>query len=129
MAEGIEENTATPGGSPTPSRRGEVYWLDFDPASGAEMKSTDPCVIVQNDVGNQKSDLTIVVAITGNLRVANLPIGVLIQAGTAGLSIDSVAHCGHVYTIDQARLGSRLGRLPAAIMSQVDHPLIRSLAL
>src|SRR5258708_9932322 len=115
--------------SSRPIRRGDVYWLDFDPATGAEMKLFHPCVVVQNDVANQRSALTIVVAITGNLRVASLPIGVLIPAGTAGLTKDSVAHCGHVYTIDQTRLGAKLGRLPVALMSAVDKALMRSLAL
>jgi mRNA-degrading endonuclease toxin of MazEF toxin-antitoxin module len=59
-------------------RRGEVYWLDFAPATGQEMTGSHPCVVVQNDVGNQHSALTIVVAVTSNLRVAVLPIGVLL---------------------------------------------------
>ncbi|MCY2993989.1 MAG: type II toxin-antitoxin system PemK/MazF family toxin [Planctomycetota bacterium] len=37
-----------------------------------------PCVIVQNDIGNQHSALTMVVAVTSNLRVAALPVGVLL---------------------------------------------------
>ena len=55
------------GGSISFLRRGEVYWLDFAPASGQEMTGMHPCVVVQNDVGNQHSALTIVVAITSNL--------------------------------------------------------------
>lgn len=119
----------TPASGRLTPRRGEVCWLDFDPATGAEMSSFHPCVIIQNGVGNQRSSLTIVVAITGNLRVAKLPIGVLLPAGTAGLLKDCAAHCGHLYTIDQSRLGSVLGKLPAHLMSQIDQALIRSLAL
>jgi mRNA-degrading endonuclease toxin of MazEF toxin-antitoxin module len=73
------------------------------------MTGIHPCVVVQNDVGNQFSALTIVVAITGNVRVASLPIGVLLKAGMGGLSKDSVAHCGHVYTVDKARLRTKMG--------------------
>ena len=81
---------------PPAPRRGEVYWLDFAPATGHEMTGNHPCVVVQNDVGNQFSALIIVVAVTSNLRVASLPIGVFLAAGMGGLRQDCVAHCGHV---------------------------------
>ena len=110
-------------------RRGEVYLLDFAPATGQEMTDPHPCVIVQNDVGNQHSGLTIVVAVTSNLRVASLPVGVLLPAGTGGLANNSATHCGHLYTVDKKRLGKRLGQLPAAEMGAIDMALRRSLTL
>jgi mRNA interferase MazF len=91
------------------------------------MTGVHPCLIVQNDVGNQHSRLTIVVALTSNLRVASLPVGVLLKAGEAGLARDSVAHCGHVYTVDKQRLGRRLGLLPSAKLAEVDKALAISL--
>lgn len=114
--------------APSP-QRGEVYWLDFAPATGQEMTGKHPCVIVQNDVGNRFSGLTIVVAVTSNLRVASLPVGVLLPAGEGGLAKDSVAHCGHLYTVDKVRLGQRLGQLSSARMAEVDRALARSLGL
>jgi mRNA interferase MazF len=99
-------------GASTPfPRRGEVYWLDFAPATGQEMTGKHPCLIVQNDTGNEYSGVTIVVAVTSNLRAAALPVGVLLRSGEGGLSRDSVAHCGHVYTVDKKRLGRRVGQL------------------
>jgi mRNA interferase MazF len=106
-----------------------VYLIDFAPATGHEMTGLHPCVIVQNDVGNQHSMLTIVIAVTSNLRVASLPIGVFLRAGTGGLLHDSVAHCGHVYTVDKARLRQLVGFLPALEMGLVDRALSRSLGL
>jgi len=114
--------------APAP-RRGEVYWLDFAPATGQEMTGPHPCVIVQNDVGNLHSALTIVVAVTSNLRVATLPIGVLLRAGDGGLKRDCVAHCGHLYTVDKQRLPQRIGQLPPARMVEIDRALARSLQL
>jgi len=110
-------------------RRGEVYLLDFAPATGHEMTGPHPCVIVQNDVGNQHSSLLIVVAVTSNLRAASLPIAVLAQAGEGGLSRDSVIHCGHVYTVDKARLGRRIGLLDAARLAEVNRALAVSFGL
>jgi len=116
-------------GSGSPPRRGEVYWLDFAPATGQEMTGMHPCVVVQNDVGNQYSGLTIVAAVTSNLRVAALPVGVLVKAGEGGLKRDSVVHCGHIYTVDKARLAQCGGRLSAARMTEIDRALARSLEL
>jgi mRNA interferase MazF len=110
-------------------RRGEVYWLDFAPATGQEMTGMHPCVVVQNDIGNQHSALTIVVAITSNLRVAALPVGVMLEAGEGGLNRDSVAHCGHIYTVDKERLVQRLGQLAPARLGEIDRALARSLGL
>src|SRR5262249_61056471 len=114
--------------APPSPRRGEVYWLNFDPATGHEMGGLHPCVIVQNDRGNQFSALTIVVAVTSNLRVASLPIGVLVKAGEVGLTKDSVIHCGHLYTVDKARLGKKLGDLSTARVTEVEEALARSRA-
>jgi mRNA interferase MazF len=93
------------------------------------MTGLHPCVVVQNDVGNQFSALTIVVAITSNLRVAALPVGVLLPAGTGGLRQDSVAHCGHIYTVDKARLSQKVGDLPPAKLQEINEALARSLGL
>lgn len=110
-------------------RRGDVYLLDFAPATGHEMTNLHPCVVVQNDIGNQHSALTIVVAITSNLRVGSLPVGVLVGAGEGGLHHDSAIHCGHVYTIDKARLKKRLGQLSTERLAEVDRALGASLGI
>ena len=87
--------------------RGEIYFLDFSPSKGREMKGPHPALVIQNDVGNKVSDLTIVAAITSNLKVADLPVGVLITAEESGLPHKSVVHLGQIYTIDKERLQDR----------------------
>lgn len=82
-------------------RRGEIYWLDFSPATGVEMREPHPALIIQNDVGNQVSALTIVSAITSNLRVAELPVGVCIESAESGLPRPSVVHLGYIYRVDK----------------------------
>jgi mRNA-degrading endonuclease toxin of MazEF toxin-antitoxin module len=49
-------------------RRGEVYLVNFDPTLGAEIKKTRPALVLQNDIGNRYSPLTIVAAITSHLK-------------------------------------------------------------
>jgi mRNA interferase MazF len=85
-------------------RRGEIYFVDFPVTGVGEMAGPHPALIVQNDVGNRASQLTIVAAITSNLRVARLPVGVQVSPKESGLSRPSVVHLGHLYTIDKAAL-------------------------
>jgi mRNA interferase MazF len=110
-------------------QRGEIYSVDFTTSTGHEMSGIHPCIIVQNDVGNKFSGLTIVVVVTSNLRVASLPIGVFVKAGVGSLIGDSVINCGHIYTVDKSRLARRIGQLPPDIIAEVDQALTRSLAL
>jgi mRNA interferase MazF len=33
-------------------RRGEVWWVDFDPAVGGEIRKTRPAVVISSDIAN-----------------------------------------------------------------------------
>lgn len=110
-------------------RRGEIYWLNFNPATGAEMREPHPALIIQNDTANEASALTIVAAVTSNLRVAQLPVGVRVEPDESGLTRPSVVHLGHIYAIDKGRLEQRVGRLSDLTMQRVDRALAVSLGL
>ena len=110
-------------------RRGEIYFLDFSPSKGREMRGPHPAIVIQNDIGNKVSGLTIVAAITSNLKVADLPVGVLIAPEESGLPRASVVHLGQIYTIDKERLQNLVGTLSKHKMSEVDKALQASLGL
>ena len=93
------------------------------------MAGLHPALIVQNDVGNRASRLTIVAAITSSLRVAQLPVGVAVAPDESGLPRESVVHLGHLYTVDKRRLGRRVGSLTHARLRQVDRAIQVSLGL
>ena len=48
-------------------RRGEIHLVSFDPTLGAEIKKTRPALVIQNDIGNRHSPITIVAAITSKV--------------------------------------------------------------
>jgi len=109
--------------------RGEIYLIDFSPSIGKEMKDIHPCVVIQNNVANKVSGLTIVAAITSNLRVAKLPVGVMVTPEESGLTQESVIHLGHIYTIDKRRLVRYIGRLTPYKLNEVNQAIEVSLGL
>ena len=109
--------------------RGEIYYLDFNPAKGSEMRGPHPALVIQNNVGNRVSRLTIVAAITSNLRAARLPVCVQISPADSGLPRESVVNLGHIYTVDKSRLRQLVGRLPDGLVEQVDKSLQVSVGL
>jgi mRNA interferase MazF len=115
-------------GRPAP-RRGEVYLVDFDPTRGAEIQKTRPALIIQNDVGNRHSDVTIVAAITSRSRATLYPTEVLIGAGEAGLAIDSVVLLSQIRSVDKTRLGRRLGMIEPESLAAVSKALAISVGI
>ncbi len=113
----------------SPPRRGEIYYVTFVRVGPVELAGPHPTVVVQNDVGNRASRLTIVAGITSNPRVGQLPIGVRVAPQDSGLPRPSVVHLGQLYTVDQTRLERRVGRLTPAKMREVDDALKVSLGL
>ena len=109
-------------------KRGEVHLVSFDPALGAEIQKTRPALILQNDVGNLHSPVTIVAAITSNLR-RQAPTSVLVKTPEAGLTVDSVVLLNQIRTVDKRRLVRRLGALRAGTVKQVDQAILISLGL
>ena len=110
-------------------KRGEIYFLDFSPSKGREIKGSHPALVIQNDIGNKASNLTIVAAITSNLKVAELPVGVIITPEESGLFHKSVIHFGQIYTIDKERLENLIGMLSKRKMLEVNRAIEISLGL
>ncbi len=109
--------------------RGEIYLVNFDPTLGSEIKKTRPALIIQNDVANQHSPVTIVAAITSKYDDRLYPTEVLIPAGSGGLKQDSVVLLNQIRSIDRQRLAKRLGEVEAEVMKKVDSAIKISLGL
>jgi len=110
-------------------RRGEVSLVNFDPTIGAEVKKTRPAVVIQNDIGNRWSPITIVAAMTSKFEDPLYPTEVLVRASEGGLEVDSVVLLNQIRSVDQARLVRRLGTLKAQTVKEVDRALLLSLGL
>jgi mRNA interferase MazF len=109
-------------------KRGEIYLFNFDQQTGASMIKTRPVLIVQNDVANDRSPNTIVVAIRGD-KDKRLPVHVKLPKGQGNLDKDSLVDCGHMMTVMQGELGPKLGKISNNYFELVDRALKVSLAL
>ena len=113
----------------TGSRRGEIYLVNFDPTVGHEIRKTRPALVVQNDVSNQYSPITIVCAITSQFNDPPYPREVIIQPGKSGLDHASAAILNQIRSVDRKRLIKRIGSVDAATMRKIDEALMISLGL
>jgi mRNA interferase MazF len=111
-------------------RRGDIYLTALDPTIGREIQKTRPALIIQNDVSNRLTDLTIVAPITSTVRFPLNPVHVLIPADSnTGLAVTSVALMSQIRAIDKVRLVKRLGALDADALLRVDQAIQISLGL
>ena len=113
----------------TSPRRGEVYLVSFDPTVGSEIQRTRPALILQNDIANRHSPITIVAAITSQFEEPLYPTEVLITPPEGGLTTLSVALLNQIRSIDRQRLVRRLGRVTAGTLERVNRAIQLSLGL
>lgn len=111
-------------------RRGEIYLVAFDPTVGHEIQKTRPALVIQNDVSNEHSPITIVAAISSHFAAPPRPREVPIPTGgRTGLKQPSAAILNQIRSIDRMRLEKRLGAVDASTMRKVDDALKISLGL
>jgi mRNA interferase MazF len=110
-------------------KRGEVYLVNFDPTTGAEIKKTRPALILQNNISNQYSRIITVAVITSQFRETLYPTEVLVQAPEGGLQVNSVVLLNQIRSIDKQRLIKRLGNLELETLQKVDEAIQISLGL
>ena len=120
---------ASGGQAVTFPKRGSVYLVRFDPTEGSEIAKTRPALIIQNDIGNRASNVTIVAAITSKFHLPLHHTNVLVKAPEGGLDVDSVVRLDQIRSVDKRRLSRRLGALRPATMRQVHHAIVLSLGL
>jgi|SRR3989339_1482618 len=104
---------------------GEIWLACFDPSRGSEQGGTRPALIIQNDIGNEYSSVTIVSAITTNLY--KNPVTVLVDKKDSGLLKESAIKLNQIFTMDKERLIKKLGRLSEEKIMEVKRAISVSL--
>ena len=87
-------------------------------------------LVIQNDVSNRLSDITIVAYITSTVRFPLNPVHVLLVPDhTTGLSVASVALLNQIRAVDRMRLIKRLGEVDDETLQLIDEAIQISLGL
>ena len=105
-------------------KRGDVWWVEFDPPVGSEIRVTRPSVIVSNDAANRNLTRVVVVPLTSNVG--------RLYPGEAAVSVDgqsSKAMADQIMAADKARLKSQLGSVGKADMQAVEDAIRTHLSL
>lgn len=114
-------------------RRGEIRFVDLDPAAGAEAARNRPAVIVSNDGANTIAALlgrgvVTVVPATSNTEVVH-PFQVLLAATESGLRLDSKVQAEQIRSVAVERVGEATGLVPLDLMDRIDDAIRLHLGL
>lgn len=105
-------------------KRGEVWWVNFDPSIGSEIRKTRPAVIVSNDTSNQFSKRVQVVPATSNTDKLYPPeCYIQIKGQTSKIMADQIM------TVSKERLYSRIGKVTDEELAEIERVISLQLAL
>lgn len=113
-------------------RRGDIVIVDLTPTKGSEQRGTNrPCVVIQNDVGNQYSPTTIVAPFTTQYDPDDIyPFEVEVRSSNTALDRDSVVDLSQIRVVDrEKRVRKTIGSVPDEKMAEVDSAIKDSLGL
>ena len=105
-------------------KRGEVWWVEFDPSIGSEIRKTRPAIIVSNDAANRHLARVIVIPLTSNTDHLYPGEALITLSGQR-----SKAMADQIATVDKQRLKSKLTTITKADLRDVETAILVQLGL
>ena len=105
-------------------KRGDIWWVEFDPSVGSEIRKKRPAVIVSNDAANRNLSRVVVVPLTSNTG--------RVYPGEALVTVEGQkrkAMADQIMASDKSRLCNKLDELSKADMSAVEDAITIHLSL
>ncbi len=104
--------------------RGSVWWVDFNPSVGGEIKKTRPAIVVSNNISNNTLNRVQVVPVTSNIRKC-YPFEVFVMIKNR----KSTAKADQITTVSKKRLKKKITNLTDLEMLKIENILKLQLAL
>jgi mRNA interferase MazF len=111
-------------------QRGEVWWADLGDPVGLAPGYRWPVLIIQSDWYNaSRLQTVIVIALSSNLLLADMPGNVQLSAHETGLPKDSVVNITQIATLDKSALLQQVGAISGMLMVSVENGIRQVLDL
>lgn len=95
--------------------RGEVWWINFDPSVGGEIKKRRPAIIISNNAANRNLNRVQVVPITSNASRLYPSEALLTLRGRQGKAM-----ADQLTTVSKQRVGKKVGEVTSEEMTAVE---------
>ncbi|MEI7996834.1 MAG: type II toxin-antitoxin system PemK/MazF family toxin [Methylococcaceae bacterium] len=105
-------------------KRGEVWWVEFDPSVGSEIRKTRPAVIVSNNAANRNLLRVVVIPLSSNTS--------RVYPGEALITVDGKpgkAMADQIMAADKIRLKTQICTLSKADMRALEQAILVHLGL
>lgn len=100
-------------------KRGEIWWVDLQPIIGNETGKERPCLILQNDIGNQNGLTTIVAPLLPGTKTYPFVVNVTPTVQN-GLNGDRHINLSQMRAVDTQRIGNRQGVLEDTYWEEIE---------
>ena len=105
-------------------KRSEVWWVEFDPSVGSEIRKTRPAVIISNDAANRHLSRVVVVPVTSSTERVYPGEAIVTIAGRS-----SKIMADQIMAADKSRLVKQLATLSKVDMRATEDAIKIHLAL
>jgi len=105
-------------------KRGDVWWVSFEPAVGGEIRKTRPGVVVSNNAANAVLNRVVVVPLSSQT--------IRVYPGEARVQVEgreSKAMADQIMTASKERLRNRMGMLSPRDLKAVEDAILVQLAI